>query len=364
MAVSYLSGATVLAFLFALAFTPIAHTLAKFVNLVDEPGGRKSHEGRVPLAGGIVIFAGLSCATLFLHENSKAWAIVISGAPLFLLGIIDDRFDLTARVRILAQLGIGLMLVFGFGINISQLDSVSGVAPILLAPFVATLFTLFCVCGVLNATNMADGIDGLLGSMACVSLMGIAMLCIGAHALQEAAISHLMLGLLAGFLAYNLGFFGAEKRVFLGDSGSMLIGLVLLVLLVDLSQKNSPVLTPTSAGWLLGLPLLDAVSVMARRVVQGRSPFTAGRDHFHHVLQDLGLSKTETLKLMIVLQFAFVAVGLFANWTEFPQYYFFWAFVVVTLTQFFSISSGVRLIAKGRVTEDSMAGKALSKSTT
>ena len=363
MEISFLSGVTVLAFLCTLAAVPFASALAKTAGLVDEPGGRKRHEGRVPLAGGIVIFAGLSCASLFLPESTATWAIVIASAPLFLLGVIDDRFDLSARVRILIQLGIGMLLVFGFGLTIGQLDSVFSAAPMLLSPFAAVLFTLMCTCGVLNAINMADGLDGLLGSMACVSLVAVAMLCIEANALPEAAMSHLMLGLLAGYLTFNLGLFGPEKRVFLGDSGSMLIGLVLLVLLVDLSQKDTPVITPTSAGWLLGLPLLDTVSVMMRRVVQGRSPFTAGRDHFHHILQDLGLSRTLTLKLLVILQFVFVAVGLIANSTKIPQHYFFWAFVLVTLIQYFGISSAVRLIARGSVTEDEVAGESLSKVT-
>ena len=360
----YLAGVTLIAFGCAMAMMPLAAALAKSLVLVDEPNNRKRHVGRVPLAGGIVLFTGLWCAMPFLPDNTATRAVVLLRAPLFLQGAIDDRFEISDRLRILVQLGIGAILVFGFGLIIVRLDGIYGAVPLVLGPVVAILFTLMCACGVLKAINMADGIDGLLGSLACISLAAIAILSYESNALLEAALSQLMLGLLAGYLGFNLGIFGPGKRVFLGDSGFMLVGLVLLVLLIELSQKDTPVITPTSAGWFLGLTLLDTVSVMMRRIVRGRSPFVAGRDHFHHVLQDLGLSSALTLKVLIMLQVCFVAVGVFANSTEVPQYYFLWVFVGVTLIQYFGISAAVRFIAKVNLTEDGINADILSKGAT
>ena len=361
MAFSYVAVVTVTAFVCALVLVPIASALAKRVGLVDKPNGRKRHVGDVPLAGGIAVLVGLWLALPFLPKSTATWAIVLLSAPLFILGAVDDRFDLSARLRILAQLGIGMLLVFAFGVTIGQLDSVSSAAPLVLGPVAAILFTLMCTCGVLNAINMADGIDGLLGSVASISLAAIAFLCMESNAIPEATISLLVMGLLGGYLSFNLGLFGPGRRVFLGDSGSMLVGLVLLVLLVELSQKDTPVITPTSAGWLLGLPLLDTVTVMMRRIIQGRSPFAAGRDHFHHVLQDLGLSRKLTLNVLVALLVLFVIVGVFANKTQIPQHDFFWAFVVVTLVQFFGVNGAVRFVAKGVITEQGIASKGLRK---
>jgi len=271
--------------------------------------------------------------------------------PIFLLGAVDDRFDIPARLRIILQLSIGLAIVYLFEIRIDLLDGIFSDSPRVLGPVLAGIFTVVCSCGVFNAINMADGIDGLLGSVASISLTAVGLLALLAGVYPEAYLSFTVLGLLLGYLSFNLGFFGHMRRVFLGDSGSMLLGLVLLILLVALSQKSEPVITPTSAGWLLGLPLLDTVSVMVRRIAQGRSPFAAGRDHFHHVLQDLGLSRSNTLYALVVIQCLFVTVGVFANLSDLPQYVFFWGFVVVTLIQFFGLNAIAKFSAKATITE-------------
>lgn len=343
---------SLLAFIYSLLMVPIASSFAKRIGLVDKPNIRKRHVGNVPLAGGIVITTGLWLALPFLPKSEAIWSVAFLSIPLFLLGALDDRFELSARARLVAQLGAGAVLVFVFGISIAKLDGVFSITPVILGPFMAAVFTMLCTCGVLNAINMTDGIDGLLGSVSSVSLLAIATLAIKSNALPEATLALFMVGLLFGYLSFNLSFFGSGRRVFLGDSGSMVVGLVLVILVVELSQKSNPVITPTSAGWILGLPLLDTVSVMIRRLMRGSSAFTAGRDHFHHVLQDLGLSRRYTLIVLILLQLIFVAIGIFANSTDVPQFYFLWAFIVITLAQYFGISGAVKYIGKGRISEE------------
>lgn len=120
----------------------------------------------------------------------------------------------------------------------------------------------------------------------------------------------------------------------LGDSGSKVEGLLQLVLLVVLSQGDASAISPTSAGWLLGISLLDTVSVMVRRIASGRPSFVGGRDYFHHVLQDLGLSRHKTLCFLMPAQRLFVAIGGFANQTSVPQYVPFWLFVAATVAQY------------------------------
>ncbi|MFK8068864.1 MAG: MraY family glycosyltransferase [Gammaproteobacteria bacterium] len=281
-------------------------------------------------------------------------ALACLALPVFLLGAIDDRIDLPAKLRLAIQLGIGFCLVLVFNISVSELDALMGNGSLMLTPVFSLLFTTVCTAGVLNAVNMSDGIDGLLGSTACVSLLAISFLAYQAGAFPEASISMLCFGLILGYLVYNLGAFGVHRRIFLGDSGSMLVGLVLLILLIVLSQGAEPVITPTSAGWLLGLPLLDTVSVMIRRVLDGRSPLSAGRDHFHHILQDLGISRSNTLKTLVLIQIIFVLIGLSANRTDVPQSFYFWSFVIVTALQFVSISLAASKIGNGCVTENGL----------
>ena len=345
----------------SVATVPVATAAAIRLKLVDKPSSRKRHNGSVPLAGGIVLIIGIWIGFLLLPKTSISWAIALFGLPLFVLGAIDDRFDLSARFRLLIQLMVGAGLVLLFNINIYQLDGIFGIQPIILGSISATVFTLVCACGVLNAINMADGIDGLLGSLSSISLVCISFLAFHAGFSEEGLYALFLVGLLAGYLIYNLGFFGIQRRIFLGDSGSMLIGLSLLVLLVDLSQGENAVITPTSAGWILGVPLLDTVSVMIRRLADCRSPFAAGRDHFHHILQDLGLSRKATLKLLMSLHVCFVLVGCYANFASVSQFVFFWFFVFATLVQYFGISYAVRTIANGDITEKGVRINPLGK---
>lgn len=351
-----------LALLFSLASVPVARAIAIQCELIDKPTNRKRHVGAIPLAGGIVLLAGLLLGSIYLPKSNTVWAIIFLSLPTFLLGVLDDRYDLTAKIRLLVQLGIGCFMVWIFDISIFQLDGIVGSSAVVLAPIPALLFTIICTCGVLNAINMADGIDGLLGSLACISLLAISLLAYQANASPEASLAMLCFGLLLGYLAYNLSAFGVNRRIFLGDSGSMLVGMVLLVLLVDLSQGKSAAITPTSAGWLLGLPLLDTVSVMIRRALDGRSPLAAGRDHFHHVLQDLGVSRGNTLKALIAIQTIFVLIGVSANRTEAPQFIFFWLFVLVTVLQFAGISLAVKKVANGSLTENGVERRELKSS--
>lgn len=350
-------GIALSATLFSIVVVPIASMYAVRLKLTDEPDQRKKHVGTVPLAGGMVLLAGLLIGAMTLPQSTATLAITYLSIPLFFLGAVDDRFDISARLRLVCQLVIGCALIFYFDIAIIQLDGVFGDKTIVLPTLVSIVFTALCSCGVLNAVNMSDGIDGLLGSLASISLLGIASMAILYGAESEASLAISIVGLLAGYLTYNLGLFGPRRRVFLGDSGSMIIGLVLLVLLISLTQQTSALMTITSAGWLLGLPLLDTISVMTRRIVDGRSPFSAGRDHFHHVLQDLGLSKMSTLRFLITVQTFFVSVGIMANNIDIPQFIFFWMFVFLTVAQYIAIGYAVKKLGDGDLTQHGIVQK-------
>ncbi len=341
----------VLGLISSIVLVPIASTLARRVGLVDRPSIRKRHVGAVPLAGGMVLLTALLLISPFLPKSPAVWAVISLSIPLFVLGALDDRFELSARLRILCQLGIGFCLIVAFDLKISHLDGIAGNYSHTLGAYTAATFTLICTSGVLNATNMSDGIDGLLGFLASLSLAGIGVMAFQANSIPEAVLAFFVLGLLAGYLLFNLRVFGFDRRVFLGDSGSMIVGLVLLTLLISLSQNDTPAFTPTSAGWLLGLPLLDTVSVMVRRIVQGRSPFAAGRDHFHHILQDLGLTRKNTLIALVICQMVFVGIGMVANHVSIGQSYFFWGFVSITVLQYVGISCSIRILGKGKLTE-------------
>ena len=298
--------------------------LARLIGLVDIPTERKRHIGRVPLVGGLVIVLTLMLWLPLLELSIATGAALLAlTGPALLLGVIDDRFGLSARLRFGLQMIIGLVLVYAFDVRLTELDGILTISTIGLSGAVSVAFTAVCITGVLNATNMTDGVDGLLGSVACLSLGVIAVLAFAAGHTAEAGIAMLLVGALVGYLLFNLGVFGTHRKVFLGDSGSLVIGLALVVLLISLSQRENPAFSATAAGWLLGLPLLDTVTVMTRRISEGRSPFSAGRDHFHHQLLDAGLSPRETLFALVAAHAAMLIVGVAIGASAAPPLLFF-----------------------------------------
>jgi len=335
----------------ALVVTPLTSQIARRLGLIDQPSARKRHIGVVPLAGGMTLLVALAVALPWLLNGSGVvLAIAVLGLPMLLLGAVDDCFDLPARLRLVLQLAAAIALTLGFGVSIQVLDGIVSAAPIVFGTGAGIAFTCICVCGVLNATNMSDGVDGLLGTAAAITLAALGFMAWRADMIAEAGTAMLLVGALLGYLTYNLGFLGQHRRVFLGDAGSMLVGFVLVVLLIALSQGPQPAITPTSAGWLLGLPLMDTVSVMVRRVWQRRSPFSAGRDHMHHILLDLGFGKRSTLLILASVQLLCVSIGLLANLDGMPQAPFFWLFVAVTVAQLFGITAVIRVRTGGQLT--------------
>jgi len=290
--------------------------LAISVGLVDVPTTRKSHKGNVPLIGGIAIFAGLSVVSLlqFLITDSlpeQFMALYVSSALLVGVGIWDDFTDLPARNRFIAQIIAALITVYGGGVVLSDLGNLSPTGGLLSLGILSVPFTVFACLGIINAMNMCDGLDGLSGSLALISLLGLGV----ANALWgnpwHQHLIVLLSACVASFLMFNLRTLWRSRAwVFLGDAGSMLLGLILCWLTVDLSQGADRVVSPAAALWFLMLPIYDAVSMMLRRILKGQSPFAADREHLHHIFLLAGFSVGESVTLMSGIAVVGVVIGL------------------------------------------------------
>ncbi len=180
----------------------------------------------------------------------------------------------------------------------------------------------------MNAINMADGLDGLAGGLAltaCVNFGTAASL--AGHAPEFAAIG-ITAGAALGFLCFNAHSpWRAQAAVFMGDTGSLLLGLLLGWFAVRLAMAERPALAPISAVWILALPIGDTVTLLVRRALRGRNPFHADRQHLHHILLALGLSSGQTVAALAVLSLALGALALFAEFAGMPQYAMFYAYV-------------------------------------
>ena len=296
--------------------------LAPRAGLLDHPGERRRlHREAVPRVGGLAIFAGLLASLGVGPSLTAAEGYGLAGAALLVLvGALDDRYQLGPRVRLLAQVGAGLLLTLGGGVVITDLGDLLGNGPLTLGAW-AVPFTLVAVVGLINAFNMVDGIDGLAG--------GIALLALGSLLLFLPPGSGLALGLvgamaaLVPFLVCNLDLGPARSKVFLGDAGSMLLGYLIVWGLIVASQAPGG-LAPVTALWLVAIPLMDTLAVMGRRLRQGRHPFSADRGHLHHYLARLLHSPRGALLLLLALASLLAGIGLAGQvwgWPEAVSFY-------------------------------------------
>ena len=305
--------------------------LAPRLGLLDMPDLRKRHDAPVPLVGGLAVyFAVAASVVVFVPHSITALFVVIAGVVLA-LGVVDDRHDIPARYRILAQLAIAWLTVAYGGVEINRIGNLVGLGTLELGGLFAVVFSVLCIVGVINAYNMIDGVDGLSGSIALVTFAGIGTLCL-MHGLEVGTqLSMIFGGALLAFLCLNARVLVPRARVFLGDSGSTLVGFALAWLFISLTQAEAASVSPVVAGWLFGLPLIDTVSVMVRRVSNGISPMTGGRDHMHHRLIDAGWSINRTVATMLAVHTGMVVVGVLANAYPALEPVLFLGFVVLVL---------------------------------
>ncbi|GAB2496488.1 hypothetical protein GCM10027084_07150 [Pseudoxanthomonas sangjuensis] len=282
---------------------------ARTIGLIDRPGNRKQHRGRIPLVGGLCFFLGTLVGLTYLGYLDRFVTSLMAGAVVIVVaGVFDDAHDLSVRARLFIEGGATLLVVALSGIYVRNLGDFAVVGdPFGLGPF-AIPFTVVAVVGLINAFNMLDGIDGLAAT--------VAMICIGAILLfdeRHSAPSVLFLlqvlfAALIPYLCVNLGWPDGRK-IFMGDAGSTLIGFLLAWSLIYLSHPRVARMAPVDVMWCVAVPVMDTLSVMYRRLRNGGSPFRADRQHLHHLLLDAGLSPRVTLLCIALLCGALALLG-------------------------------------------------------
>lgn len=292
-----LKGFDPTAALMALAITSVVlwllHPLAQRLGLLDYPAGRKDHAVPTPVTGGVAIFLGCVVSFFALQTHSNSLMAFSAAATLVVVvGIYDDLRDLRWQWRILAQSVAALIIIYWGGVRVEQLGPLFGLGEMSLG-YLSVPFTIFATVGLINAMNMIDGADGmagLLGLAALVMLDGAAIYA-GNVALAERL--SVLCGGLAGFLAWNIRLpWRPRARVFLGNAGSALLGLVIAWVAFRLTQNPGHPVNPVLALWLLPIPVMDCLVLIVRRLHEGRSPFSPGHDHIHHLMQAAGFGPT------------------------------------------------------------------------
>jgi UDP-GlcNAc:undecaprenyl-phosphate GlcNAc-1-phosphate transferase len=289
-----------LSFIMALAITtacmPLLLRWAPRVGLTDQPGHRKVHATAVPRVGGIAMAAGfLIPCLLVLHPGRPVVGLLAGVAVLLVFGVWDDRADLDYRLKFLGQiLAVALcMWVGGVRIETLTLD-----APVELPRVLSWCLTFVFLVGVTNALNLADGLDGLAGGLAFLSLCAIAVLGVMTGNSTVTTLALIESGAILGFLRFNTH----PARIFMGDGGSQMLGFSVGVLAIMVTQGEGSALSDSLPLLLLGLPIVDTLNVMVRRALAGRSPFVGDRSHLHHHLLELGFTHHEAVTLIYCIQ--------------------------------------------------------------
>lgn len=282
--------------------------LAVPLHLVDLPDHRKTHEGAIPLCGGIAIFLSFSSIALLTGTAFFGPGFWLAIFLILCLGIADDRFALPARNRFIAQGLIAFVLLSTEGLG--QI-SLGDTLPAEVLGGAAGLFMLSVtfVVGLVNAWNMMDGVDGLAGGSAVAALIWIVLLALHLGESELALPVTLLIAAIGGFLLFNARSpWCARASVYLGDAGSTALGAVIAYLILRLADGAHGIAFQTLL-WLVVVPVVDTLSLMVRRILDHRSPMSADRRHLHHLLIDTGLSPAAASYAIVVVSFLCGGIG-------------------------------------------------------
>ena len=323
---------SVVAFVVTVAFMLALHPLAIQMGLVDSPGGRKRHDGNIPIIGGIAMFAGMAVGTFLLGLPTTAFmSVLIAGLLLIIVGAIDDGISLPPVARIITQIAVVLIMIYGANLQLVDIGDPFGTGVISMGRF-TVIFTLLVSLTMINAYNFVDGIDGFAGSLAVVALLAVAVVA-GTNSIFGATAVTVVASII-GFLLFNLPVtWNREFRSFMGDAGSTLLGFSIVWLTLGIAQGAEAVISPVHCLWFAALPIFDCLTCFVRRCRKGKSPFTPGRDHFHHLLRRGGFSARRRLGILTGLQIIYAAIGIFGYFAGVQDYVMFAAWSVLGVSQ-------------------------------
>ncbi len=304
---------TALAFIITFFSIPVIIQVAKEKKLFDEPDERKVHKTVIPTLGGLGIFAGFILACLMCTPPSSNGQLqFFAGAcvVIFFLGLKDDILVISATKKFIGQLiAAGIIIKFG-GIHINNMGGFLGIYEI--PSFAGNILTLFTIIVVTNSFNLIDGVDGLAGSLGFLTTLvfGTYFYMIGELAFSVMAFA--LAGSLLSFLIYNF----SPAKIFMGDTGSLLLGLINSILVIKfINVAGNPATSinldaaPAIGFSILIIPLLDTLRVFSLRILDRRSPFSPDRNHIHHFLLDLGLNHRQITLTCVFSNLAFIALA-------------------------------------------------------
>ena len=298
------------AFLITYVAIPKVIFFAEKLRLLDEAGIRASHKGSTPIFGGIAIFSGIIFSLLFWADIENIQYLLVSILIVFFVGVIDDLLVLSPFKKIVGQVIATSIIIFLGDLKIDNMHGVLGIYD--LPIWIGVLFTIFVVIVITNAFNLIDGVDGLAAGVGVISSFSFGIIAVLMEQSEMAIISFTLVGALLGFLKYNL----YPAKIFMGDTGSLVVGMILSILAINsirygLVTESIKLINkgPLLAIVLLAIPLFDSLRVFVVRIFKGKHPLSPGREHIHHTLLDLGFGHKKT---SFILYFSSISIIVFS----------------------------------------------------
>lgn len=311
-----------------IVLVPVVKILAVRLQIYDMPGPRKVHRQPIPRIGGIAMAIGAFVSIIFwapLDEATQAY--LMGGIVLVVVGVVDDWRGLNFKAKFAGQILAALIAVFYGGIGIEKLGLLLPDGMIL-PGWASAILTVLVLVGVINAINLADGLDGLAAGISLLIFGFICYLAYTGQNMNVAVLSASLMGVCFGFLRFNT----FPATLFMGDTGSQLMGFSAACFSLILTQGDTA-LSPLIPLIILGFPILDTLSVMGERIAQGRSPFSADRRHFHHRLLKMGFFHTEAVFVIYLIQTLLIAsaylLRFYSEWLLLGSYAAFATMIIV-----------------------------------
>lgn len=324
----------------ALLLTPLVKKFAVKVGAVDVPNARKVHTRIMPRLGGLGIFLAFLLSLLAVlpfvpdgmlssRDINFIAAFLIGGTLITLIGALDDRFDLNAKLKFLAQIAVACMVVFAFDIRVDFVNVPFQDAYSSLESWISIPLTIFWIVGVTNAINLIDGLDGLAAGVSGIAIGTIFVMSVLMGNYMVAMLCLVLLGSIIGFLFFNFH----PAKIFMGDTGSLFLGFCLAMLSM-LGFKQIAIVSFITPLIIIGVPLSDTFFAIIRRKLQKKPIFSPDKGHLHHCLRELGFSHRQTVLIIYGIAAFFGVLAVIqssaalneANWVT---------FVVICIMMFF-----------------------------
>ncbi|MCD7781041.1 MAG: undecaprenyl/decaprenyl-phosphate alpha-N-acetylglucosaminyl 1-phosphate transferase [Candidatus Gastranaerophilales bacterium] len=313
---------SVTAFILGLFLVPLVISFSEKKGLMDEPNGRKIHSHPVPRLGGAAIWvcfvlSFLSLIVLSYYPyRSLLSGLLLGSSLIFLLGLVDDIYCLSAKFKFVIQITIA-SIVFFLGVKITALY-IPFYGMINIPPILSYLGTIAWITGISNAVNFIDGVDGLAGSVITISsvTLGLISAAIFPNDAVSSLVAFILAGSMLGFLTYNFH----PAKIFMGDSGALFSGFLLAVLSIMYQMKSSDIKMYVPL-LILAVPIIDITFSSLRRILKGTSPFVADAEHIHHKLLKFGFSQNKAVLILVIFSIIMGGIATYTAASDTTKYF-------------------------------------------